>query len=180
MGHEVWSADDPQKLRAQRTLAYHKPYTWLMQLKPEVPAADREKWMRQAMSYGIFPNIVGGSQDPAEYERFRPLFKKYMPAIIAMAEAGWEPVTHATCEAPGICVERFGPKPGRLFFSVRNDGEKPAAARVSVNWNALGLRPQTEARRIPEEEKLTLDGDTIALQLNPGEVTALRFDAVPR
>ena len=180
MGHEVWSADDPQKMRAQRTLAYHKPYTWLMQLKSEVPAAVREKWMRQAMSYGIFPNIVGGSSDPKEYERFRPLFKKYMPAIIAMAEAGWEPVTHATCNAPGVCVERFGPKDGRLFFSVRNDGEKPATARLSIVWNALALQPQTSASRIPEDEKLALDAGAIMLQLNPGEVTAFRFDAVPR
>ena len=174
MGHEAWSADDPQKMRAQRTLAYHKPYTWLMQLKPEVPASDRQKWMRQAMSYGILPNIVGGKGD--QFERFRPLFKKYMPTIIAMAEAGWEPVTHAACGAAGVCVERFGPKQGRLFFSVRNDGEKPAAARLSVNWKALGLQPRTAATRVPEDEKLTLDGDAIPLELDPGEVVAVRFD----
>ena len=177
MGHEVWRADSVQKMRAQRTLAYQKPYTWLMQLKLEVSAENREKWMRQAMSYGIFPNIVGGSQDAAQYDRFRPLFKKYMPTIIAMAEAGWEPITHATCEAPGVSIERFGPKEEKLFLSVRNDGEETAEVRVKIDWRALHLKPQTAATRVPEGEALRVDGGPVSVRVEAGDVAVIEFAA---
>lgn len=72
MGHEVWGADTVDKMRVERTLAYHKPYTWLMQQGDDGPAEDREKWMQTALLYGIAPNIVGGTQDRARYERWRP------------------------------------------------------------------------------------------------------------
>ena len=58
-----------------------------MVLDPELPAATRERYMREAMSYGIFPNIVGGTTDPALYERFRPLYRRLRATILALAQA---------------------------------------------------------------------------------------------
>ncbi|OGV66829.1 MAG: hypothetical protein A3K18_30280 [Lentisphaerae bacterium RIFOXYA12_64_32] len=182
MGHETgWSMESAEKMRAERTLAYHKPYTWLLVLKPEVTTEARETWMRQGMSYGILPNIVGGTRDPKEYERFRPLYRKYMPTIIAMAEAGWEPITQARSDAPTVCVERFGPKDGKVYFSFRNDGDKPASAHIAVDWTGLGLKPAVSAIRQPEGETVTPDArGLVTVDLQPNGVIVLQFDAVAR
>jgi hypothetical protein len=37
------------------------------------------------------------------------LFRQYLPVIRTVAEAGWRPVTRATCDNPAIWIERFGP-----------------------------------------------------------------------
>lgn len=181
LGHEVgWSMESAEKMRACRTLAYHKPYAWLLVLKPEVPAETREVWMRQAMSYGIFPNIVGGTQDTSLYERFRPLYRTYMPVILAMAEAGWEPIPEARSSVPAVCVERFGPRDGALFFSCRNDGDAAVSARVAVDWAALRLRPAAAATRLPEGDPLgTDDSGAFLVDIAPGGVTVLRCAATP-
>jgi len=154
MGHEVWGADNLDKMRAERTLAYHKPYTWLMQQGDEGPAEDREKWMQMAMLYGIGPNIVGGSRDPARYERWRPLYRKYMPIVIALCEAGWEPVTYARAEPPDVIVERFGPGDGKLYLTARNTGEEPVTATFTVGAAALGIEAPGKALRLPDEREI--------------------------
>lgn len=174
LGHEVFGPEAPARLRAQRTLAYHKPYTWLMQLKPEVSAEARQTAMRQAMSYAILPNIVGGTRDPAVYSRFRHLFRKYMPTIIAMAQAGWEPITHATCATPGVTVERFGPSGQALFLSVRNDMDEPVEARVDADLKALGLPGLPGARRLPEGDSLATQGATVSLKVDALDVAVIR------
>ncbi len=175
LGHEVWKGEPPPVMRAQRTLAYRKPYCWLMQIKPEVSAADRERWMQEAMLLGIFPNIVGDTTEIAEYERFRPLFRKYMPTMLTLAEAGWEPVTYARSDAP-IWLERFGPKDGRLLLSVRNPGESEVLAHVTIDWPALGTTAAEHGMRRPDgtQVKPSPDG-TWAVRLNAGETAVYEF-----
>jgi hypothetical protein len=183
LGHEVWDKLDPNLpygvpppvMRAQRTLAYRKPYCWLMQFHPEVSAAERERWMQEAMLLGIFPNIVGGTTETAEYERFRPLFRKYMPTMLALAEAGWEPVTYARSNAP-IWLERFGPKDGRLLLSVRNPGETEVLAHVTIDWPALGITPAEQGMRRPDGTQVRPSPDgTWAVRLNAGETAVYEF-----
>jgi hypothetical protein len=147
MGHETRGADNIVKMRVERTLAYHKPYCWLMQQGDDGPPENREKWMQAAMLYGIAPNIVGGSGDAERWNRWRPLYKKYMPIIIALCEAGWEPVTHATVEPLEVLIERFGPTDGALYLTARNTGEEPVTADFTVDAAALGVDVPTRVIR---------------------------------
>jgi len=177
LGHEVWEGELPPVMRAERTLAYRKPYCWLMQLEPEVSAAERERWMQQAMFLGIFPNIVGGTSKAAEYERFRPLFRKYIPTILALAEAGWEPITHARSDAP-IWLERFGPKDGRLFVSVRNPTKSDVLAHVAVDWSTLGVTAPEHGLRLPDGVEIRPSPDgTWEARLSAGEVAVYEFQS---
>ena len=175
MGHETWGADNLDKMRAERTLAYHKPYTWLMQQGDEGPPEDREKWMQAAMLYGIGPNIVGGSRDPARYDRWRPLYKKYMPIIIALCEAGWEPVTYATVEPAEVIVERFGPSEGRLYLTARNPGEEPITATFTVDAAALGIEPPSKAVRLPGGREVAVEAGRFEDTIEPGVTCAYQI-----
>jgi hypothetical protein len=175
MGHEVWGADNLDKMRAERTLAYHKPYTWLMQQGDDGPPEAREQWMQAAMLYGIAPNIVGGSGDAARYERWRPLYREYMPIIIALCEAGWEPVTHASAEPGPILLERFGPREGRLYFTARNPGDEPVETTITVDTDALGVGPPKAVTRLPDGRSIPVAERRFKDRLEAGTTCAYRI-----
>lgn len=175
MGHEVWGANDLEKRRAQRTLAYHKPYTWLMQQGDAGAAADREKWMQQAMLYGIAPNVVGGAPQAARYEKWRPLYKTYMPVIIALGEAGWEPVTHAAVEPGAVLLERFGPKDGTLFLTACNPGTQALTVTITVDAAALGFTSPAKAVRLPGGRELAVVANRFQDTLEPGVTCGYRL-----
>ncbi len=177
LGHETWAAEGLDKMRAERTLAYHKPYAWLMQQGEGGPAENREKWMQQALLYGIAANVVGGTNDPARYEKWRGLYKKYMPVVIALCEAGWEPVTHAAVQPPGLLVERFGPRGDKLYFTVRNESAKAAAFSVAVDLAALRFPSPRRVLRLPERKSVTWRGARFQDSLAPGCTRA--YELVP-
>jgi hypothetical protein len=161
----------PAKMRAGRTLAYHKPYCWLW-AGPILTLETREQWLRETMMYGIFFNIGEG-------EDYSLVYKTYMPIILSMAEAGWEPVTYARVVGEGaknIRVERFGPKGGNLFFSLRNEGISTARIRLVIDNKALKIPIPKEAMRLPEGDMLFVGKDgSIELELLPAMVTVVRI-----
>lgn len=175
LGHETWGADNLEKMRAERTLAYHKPYTWLMQQGEVGPPEDREKWMQAALLYGIGPNIVGGTTDPARYEKWRHLYRKYMPTIIALCEAGWEPITYATTAPAPILVERFGPRGGKLYLTAHNPTDQPVTVTFSVDLAALGIGQLVQVQRLPEDKQITVQGAGFTDVLEPSVTCAYRL-----
>lgn len=178
MGHEVWGADNLDLMRAERTLAYHKPYCWLMQQGEEFGRPeDRERWMQAAMLYAIMPNVVGGAKEPERYERWRSLYRTYMPTIIALAEAGWEPVTHARTEPEAVLVERFGGGGGPLYLTARNEASEPVEVSIEVDWAALGCSAPAAARRLPADRAVALVDGRIADSLAAGETCAYEIIA---
>lgn len=175
MGHETWGADDVTKMRAERTLAYHKPYCWLMQQGEEFGRPeDREKWMQAAMLYAIAPNIVGGAKEPERYEPWRALYRKYMPTIIALAQAGWEPVTYAQAD-PAVLLERYGPADAGAFLAARNEGAEPVATAITVQWERLGIEPPASVTRLPEGREIALTDGRIADTIGAGETCVYRL-----
>jgi len=113
-----------------RTMAGGKPYLLLMntdydRFTPELV----ERYFQRSLFYGMWPGMFSHNaadnpywQNPKWYDRDRPLFKKYLPIIKRVAEAGWQPVTQAACDNPRIWVERFGPDAeGPVYFTLFND-----------------------------------------------------------
>ena len=175
MGHETWGADSASKMRVERTLAYHKPYCWLMQQGDDGPPEDREKWMQAAMLYGIAPNVVGGSGDSERWNRWRPLYKKYMPIIIALCEAGWEPVTHATVKPTAVIVERFGPTGDALYLTAHNTGNEPVTAAFTVDAAALGVDTPVMVIRLPGQRKMAVREGRFEDTIQAGTTCAYRL-----
>jgi hypothetical protein len=138
-----------------RTLSGGKPYLLLMntdydQFTPELV----EKYFQRALFYGMWPGFFSHNaaenpywQNPRWYERDRPLFRKYIPLVKQVAEAGWQPVPHAVCQNEMILVERFGPgADGRVWLTLFNDTPESQAGTITIDAAALGLAPTTTPR----------------------------------
>lgn len=129
----------------RRMLAYQKPTSNLLQEGnyttpvPELSQAEVEQYIKHQMFYGFYPGIatIGGEDKPgyigwkryfgmpAQYERDRALFKKYIPLIKQLCAAGWEPVTLAKTSNEYVFIERYGSlEKNNLHFTLRNIGEK--------------------------------------------------------
>ena len=106
-----------------------KSYTLVMNCDYDLLTAERmEKDMNHSLAYGFFPGLFSAAahgkknkeryfRRPELYERDRPLFKKYIPMIRTVAEAGWRPVNRLFPVDPstGIFAEQFGDRYVTLF-----------------------------------------------------------------
>jgi len=172
------SADD---LYLKRTMAWHKPYMFLMNTHyddfgPELV----DRYMQRCLFYGMFPGFFSenASTNPyfgnsKWYNRDRSLFKKYLPVIKQVAEAGWEPITLATSSDPDVWIERFGVAPATgLFFTVMNTAGKPRHATIHCDeLSESGIRLTEELDRTAQPVV-----PPWTLQLQSGEVRV--FQAV--
>ncbi|MBL9139451.1 MAG: hypothetical protein JNK85_26515 [Verrucomicrobiales bacterium] len=120
-----------------RTLSGAKPYLLLMNTDYNAFSPHVERYFRRCLLYGFYPSMFSHNasenpywRNPAWYNRDRPLFLKYLPLIRTVAEAGWQPVTGATCDNPAIAVERFGSDAGGTrYYTLYSD-----SARVESGW----------------------------------------------
>ncbi len=124
-----------------------------------------ERYFQWALFYGMFPGFFSEDSDteaffanPEWYNALRPLFVKYMPLILELSTAGWEPVTGAeTVGTDRIYLERYGRgDQGQVFITsrygdqrwqmsseegrdVREQLEEPVTAEIDVNMAHIGF-----------------------------------------
>ncbi len=107
-----------------------------------------ERYFQRSLFQGFLPSMFSHNasenpywRNPAWYNRDRPLFRKYVPLIRQVAEAGWQPVTGAAFDPPQVLVERFGPGPdGVTYLTLRNDSANPQDGLLTlVEPSATGL-----------------------------------------
>jgi len=167
-----------------RTLSGAKPYLLLMntdyaQFTPELVA----RYFQRALFYGMFPSMFSHNAsenpywgNPKWYDRDRPLFKKYLPVIRQVAEAGWQPVTWAKCSNPKMLVERFGPGQNRdLFLTVYNPTDQQQAGVVSVETSELGLNASLQPIELLSRKSLIPAAPGWQIELPSQEVSVLHF-----
>ena len=100
--------------------------------------AEIERHLNTCLTYTWWAGIDGTSQQT--FDQKRPIFKKYIPILRSLAQAGWEPVTFATAVPEGTIIERFGGEDDRpLFFTVRNTERSSRTISVAIDAKALGL-----------------------------------------
>jgi hypothetical protein len=139
----------------RRALCYQRPYLLLLntvydEFKPEWV----ELYFKRCLAYAVFPGFFSHNAAdnpywgrPDLYNRDRPLFRRYLPAIQALSAAGWEPITYARSSTPSVYVERFGRPGGALYLTVFNDRQETQTAEIAVDLAALQLRSVPEALR---------------------------------
>ncbi|MCS6863055.1 MAG: hypothetical protein NZT92_22345, partial [Abditibacteriales bacterium] len=166
-----------------RTMSYQKPYLLLMNTDYDAFTPNLvEKYFQRSLFYGIFPSMFSHNaadnpywHNPTWYNRDRHLFKKYIPLIKRIAEAGWQPVTEATCDNASIYLERFGPDAsGAVYFTLLNDTAQPQSGEVTIN-TARALRA-TQATELISGKTLPLMGGRFRVTLQPQEVWAVRVE----
>ena len=124
-----------------RALSGARPYGYLLNTDfTKVSQAEMESYMRLCAVYGIYPSAFSADaasnnyfEQPALYERDRPLFKKYVPIIRALSRAGWTPVTDATAANANLGLEAFGTNAvtSTRYLTVRNLSAQTLTAGVT-------------------------------------------------
>jgi hypothetical protein len=122
--------------------------------QPGTPKA----WTREARRLLVFGMAPGASLGNWEE------VKAHMPVVGRVAAAGWRPVPYA--RAKGLWIERFGDKPGRMYFTVWNPGRKPVRAAIRIDARSLGLAAKraTVAQVSPDSAaKFSRNGDVLSM-----------------
>lgn len=172
-----------------RTLAGQKPYLLLMNTDYERFAPEFvERYFQRSLFYGMFPSMFSHNasenpywQNPKWYNRDRPLFRKYLPLIKRIAEAGWQPVTRAVCDNPSIQIERFGPgKDGATFFTLMNDTAQVQAGELRPAFVGGPTATPSAVTNLLDGARLPWNGTGWPVTLPAGSVTVVRVEAGPR
>ncbi len=175
----------------RRALSYQRPYGLLMNTDfSRLTYELVERYFQVALFYAIYPSMFSHNassdrywDDPALYERDRPLFRRYIPLIRTLNTAGWQPLTYAAAGDPRVHVERYGRWPD-LYFALRNtqpDGPQPATIALAIDRRAVGIPAYVSSARAllrESEVPVVLPGASqllLSLPLAPGETELLRF-----
>jgi hypothetical protein len=176
---------DDERLSVERMLAGKKPISFLGGWQPKSGPA-LEATIRKLLLFGITPGTTGRDEQ-------RSLMKKYMPILARIAQAGWQPVTHARVTGvfvepsdeeaskatPNVLVERFGEKSGDLYFTVANRTERELDARVTLDLDGLALGDANAVavteivEKRPVKTSTQGDGFEAVLRMKPGETLVL-------
>lgn len=169
-----------------RTLSGAKPYLLLMNTDFNAFTPDLvERYFQRALFYGMYPSMFSADaasnpywQNPALYNRDRPLFRKYVPVIRKVAESGWQPITFARSDNPAIHVERFGPDAGgQVYLTLLNDSSSPQTGGLTIDSTSLGLKDSVSAQEPLSGRRMTVDGAGLHVDLKSQEAWVLELIA---
>jgi hypothetical protein len=147
-----------------RTMSGAKPYLLLMNTDFDAFNSELvERYFQRSLFYGMFPGMFSHNaadnpywQNPKWYNRDRALFKKYLPLIKRVAEAGWQPVTFAGCDNDQVWVERFGPDAnGSIWFTMFNDTAKPQTGTLHLEATGATQLSTSVATELLSNQLLT-------------------------
>lgn len=134
------SITDHEHFSYIRSASYQKPAVLLNFLN--LHGFDvREKhdihW-RMAVLYGLYPSI--GRRCDEAYELYGDLYRRFMPSLMRISAAGWEPVTHTRTAPATIRTERFGQSASDgLFITALNESPEAYAGELVLDAQALGI-----------------------------------------
>jgi hypothetical protein len=153
---------DTKALDFKRIISFQKPIVFLLNKGlndtafTKFPYEGYAIYFEKLMAYGFFPSFFSEDassdpywQDSAKVERGRPFFKKYIPVIKQLSQAGWQPVTYAITSVHSIRIERFG-EGEKLFFTIRNNGNTDTNCIISLDLKALNLEKYSAFEMIGE------------------------------
>ena len=176
----TWTPDSDAQMSLRRAMSGAKPYLLLQNTDfSKFTSSHVEKYMQRSLFYGIFPGFFSADAandpywlSPKLYNRDRPLFKKYLPIVQTVAEAGWQPVTLATSDNPDVWLERFGTPGGALYLTVRNNAATPQKARVTL---APPLQVAGALKDVVSGRALTASRGAFEIELASDETAVLKL-----
>ncbi len=147
---------DPYIQRLRRTLAYRKPWTLLYvydldsMLEMQTTNEQREAVLKSSTAYGLFANVIGYRVPLTEYEKARPLFRKYLPLVQLEDRLGWEPLTFARSgEDASLAAERFGnPAEGLAVMTMYNISKEASDRTLTMDLQALAVSEERQRELI--------------------------------
>jgi hypothetical protein len=132
--------ESDELLARRRVMSGAKPFAFLQNTDFVRFGPHVEKYFAHCLFYGFAPGFFSANaasnpywEDPRLYNRDRALFRKYMPLVQRVSQAGWQPLTQAATSNPQVWMERFG---GDLW-TVRNAGT--SAQATEIRWDNVRL-----------------------------------------
>ena len=178
--NDQWRPSSPSDLLRKRALCGEKPFCFLQNTDfTKFSYEHSEKFMKRSLAFGMFPGYFSSNastghyfSQPELYNRDRPLFKKYMPVILAVAQAGWQPERLVQVEnvdndsRSTVCCERFASE-RNTYITFFNPEQTPQTVRVTIpkEFNAAKAVLGTELKPtdVPGVYKLTLNPEDVAV-----------------
>ena len=156
--------DSDATFNYRRTLAYQRPYGLLMNTNfDDLTYPLVERYFQTCLFYGVYPSMFSHNasenpywENPALYNRDRPLFRRYVPLIRRINQAGWQPLIYAHTSNEAVFIERFGSWP-QAYFSLRNTLDEAVTVTVTLDTDNLGINAPAVATAL-------LAGQTLAVQ----------------
>jgi hypothetical protein len=186
MGTEVnWMQGDKlvpesdERMSYRRAICYRKPYLLLMNTFYDKFTPDKvEVYMKRCLFYGIFPSMFSHNaaenpywRNPKWYNRDRHLFKRYIPLIRLIAQAGWEPVTGVRGDNSFVYIERYGDFEDEfLYLTLLNPTDERQGIELS-----LPMRVKEVDELIEGEALVSSPADKVSVEIMPGDVRLLRL-----
>ncbi len=193
-GQETGGILSDTAMAMARTLLRDKPYSPLLNTRFEnLPPGYIEDYFHRSLLWDIFPSFFNGSyfedgrwitahffKQPELYDQARPLYRRFIPILRRMFDAGWQPVTLARATPAGVQVERYGPRDGgEVLLAAFNAGEEPVEAKLVADAAALELPADVTATGLvsgAELESKRAGGDLrITVPLDPGRCEVVRI-----
>ena len=172
--NDRWRPSSPSDLLRKRALCGEKPFCFLQNTDfTRFTHADVERYMQRCLAYGMFPSFFSANaatghyfSQPALYERDRPLFRKYLPLVTAIAEAGWRPVNRLlSTDGTDVFAEQFGDR----FVTVFNASSKPQRVRL------VPLKGEMAAQELVAGSEWTFPVQGLETELPPETCRLYRF-----
>jgi hypothetical protein len=175
-----WTPDSDGLMSLRRAMSGAKPYLLLQNTDyDKFTTPYVEKYMQRSLFYGMFPGFFSADAatkpywlNPTWYNRDRELFKKYLPIITPVAEAGWQAETLATSDNPDVWVERFGTPNGPLYLTLRNNAGTPQSARLTLR---APLSAPAQLRDLVTGQGVITKNGIIEVFLQPDETAVLKL-----
>ena len=176
---DAWRPMPDDELMFRRVMCCGKPYCFLQNTNFDEFTRDMtEKYMKRALAYGMFPSMFSADastkhyfENPDLYERDRELFKRYMPIVTEVAEAGWEPETGVESNDEKLYVERFGALNGAstssnplrptdaVYLTLFNDSDEEKSYELQLGKAILTHVEKTDSKIVE-----LLEGKDAALE----------------
>ncbi|MHB1459744.1 MAG: hypothetical protein ACYC1M_00470 [Armatimonadota bacterium] len=166
--------DSDEQMSLRRSMSYGKPYLLLMNTQFNEFDTDMvEKYIKRCAFYGIMPGMFSHNasdqpyfNNPAWYNRDRHLFKKYIPLIKRISEAGWTPLTYARSAYSAVLLERYG----QHYLTIMNDSSVSQTAKVTIDTARLGLRSAFTAKDLMNGREIMATASSFDVHLASGGV----------
>ncbi len=196
-----WRPMTDDELMFRRVLSAGKPYCFLMNTDfSQFTKECSERYMKRALAYGMFPSYFSADastrhyfENPELYERDRPLFKRYMPIVTRVAEAGWEPEPCAETNDAKLYVERFGALPGAsvasnplrdgdaIYLTLFNDSDETKDYAITLAPELVAALQKSGAEIYEELTEQRFDGAAsnwiLKGKIDAQDVRVFRLDA---
>jgi hypothetical protein len=116
------------------------------------------------MGYLMGCNTAAGEKDEL----------KYLPMIIELNKAGWQPVTYARASEKEIGIERWG-EGKTVYFSIMNRSTRSRVADIAVDLKSLGLEKRRIADAFSHSDVEIKDGK-IKIQLDAEASAVIKIE----